>query len=65
MSDIWDSPKLYDELIKVCHPDRFVNTDKQEIANHISQEISKYKSNSEMLIKLKEEAIVRLGIHIR
>ena len=62
MDDIFESRKLYDELKKVCHPDRFVNTDKYEIADKLFQEITKNKSNSQMLVKLKADATIQLDL---
>jgi len=63
MNSIHYSRELYKELSKKCHPDRFVNTPKQEIAEEIFQRISKNKRNYEQLIFIKEEAIDKLNIN--
>jgi hypothetical protein len=62
MDSINGSRELYVELSRVCHPDRFINTDKQEIASEIFKEISKNKRNYEKLLALKEKAITELNV---
>lgn len=62
MRSINESKELYKQLSRLCHPDRFVNTDKDEIANIIFQEISKNKRNFDKLNELKQKAINELGI---
>jgi len=60
----FNSTQLYDELKKTCHPDRFPNDkEKNEIALHIFQEISKNKTNVKRLLELKEEARQTLNIN--
>lgn len=44
----------------MCHPDKFVNTSKEKIAEEIFQEISKNKRNYEELVMLKDSAINEL-----
>ena len=43
MNSINGSKDLYKELSRKCHPDRFVNSEKQIIAEEIFQEISNNK----------------------
>jgi hypothetical protein len=62
MNSINSSKELYKELSKKCHPDRFVNTDKQEIADLIFQEITQSKRDFGALEKLKIRAEKELGI---
>ena len=62
MDSINSSTDLYKELSSKCHPDRFVNSDKQLLAEKIFQEISKDKRNYEKLCVLKERAITELNI---
>jgi hypothetical protein len=62
MNSINGSKELYKELSRLCHPDKFVNTDKQLIADKIFQEISKNKRNYNKLIELKQTAINDLNI---
>ena len=59
----FNSKKLYDELKRKCHPDRFVHDSKQnEIANQIFQEITKNKNNIKALNELKQKAEYELNI---
>jgi len=64
MNSINGSKELYKELSRLCHPDKFVNTDKQVIADKIFQEISKNKRNYNKLIELKQTAINDLNIKL-
>jgi hypothetical protein len=55
---------LYDELKVKCHPDRFTdNTEKNQIALELFQEISKNKTNYKKLVELKEIAKQKLNIN--
>lgn len=63
MYSIHHSRELYKELSKNCHPDRFVNTLLQPIAEEIFQRISSNKRNYKQLLDLKEEAINKLNIN--
>jgi hypothetical protein len=63
MNSINGSRDLYKELSKACHPDKFVNTEKQKIAEDIFQDISKDKRNFEKLVALKERAKNELNIN--
>lgn len=65
MNSINGSKGLYKELSRLCHPDRFINTDKQEASVIIFQELTKHKRNFEKLSKLKEQAITELKIKIK
>jgi len=60
----FNSIKLYYELKVKCHPDRFpTDREKNIIAEHLFQEISKNKTNVKRLLELKEEAIQKLNIN--
>ena len=63
MNSITNSNELYKELSKKCHPDRFVNTELQFIAEKIFQEITENKRDYNSLLKLKERAIKELNIN--
>jgi hypothetical protein len=63
MNSINGSRDLYKDLSKVCHPDRFINTEKHKVAEEIFQEISKDKRNFEKLLAHKERAKKDLDIH--
>lgn len=63
MDSINKSKELYKELSRLCHPDRFVNTEKHQIAELIFQEITKNKRNYKELSKLKTRAINELNIN--
>lgn len=65
MNSINISKELYKELSRACHPDRFVNSEKQKIAVEIFQEISKNKRNYKVLQELKRKAIIELEITIK
>ena len=62
MKSINNSSELYKELSRKCHPDRFVNSPDQKLAEEIFQEIARHKRNHEKLIALKERAIAELNI---
>lgn len=63
MNSINNSKEIYKELSKKCHPDRFVNTEKQDLAEEIFQEISKNKRNYSALQELKKRAFKELNIN--
>lgn len=63
MNSINGSRDLYKELSRACHPDKFVNTEKQKIAEEIFQNISKDKRNFEKLLALKERAKIELNVN--
>lgn len=67
MSDLMDSingsRELYKELSRKCHPDKFVNTEKEKIAEELFQEIVKHKRNYKMLGHLKDRAINELNVY--
>ncbi|MCH3884774.1 hypothetical protein [Tenacibaculum aquimarinum] len=65
MNNINSSKLLYKELSRVCHPDRFVNSDKQKIAEEIFKNISKNKRKFKELEILKERAINELKIKFK
>ena len=64
MKSINESKDIYKELSKLCHPDRFINSEKHDIALAIFQEISKNKRNYKELSILKKRAITELEIKI-
>lgn len=65
MKDIWLAKDLYDNLKKVCHPDRFVDDDKKfDLANSLFQEITKNKNNYQRLLELEQQAKEQLNIII-
>jgi len=63
MNSINGAGDLYKELSKKCHPDRFINSDKQSLAEEIFQEISKNKRNFKALQILKVRAENELEIN--
>jgi hypothetical protein len=65
MNSINSSKTTYKELSRACHPDRFVNSDKQLIAEEIFQEITKFKRDFKKLTELKERAITELNINFK
>lgn len=65
MNSINGSKKLYKELSRTCHPDCFINSVKQKIAEEIFQEISKNKRDFKKLTELKQRAIKELNINLK
>lgn len=65
MNSINGSKDLYKELSRTCHPDRFINSDKQKLAEEIFQDISKHKRDFKKLSELKERAITELNINFK
>ena len=60
----WEKSKfLYDVLKKKCHPDKFGNELNDE-ATQIFQLANKNRYNYQELVKIKQEAINKLGIEI-
>ena len=65
INSAFNSKQLYDKLKVKCHPDRFpLDDEKNAIANDIFQRIKQNEHNVDELNKLKEEAIIKLGISI-
>jgi hypothetical protein len=62
MDNIHNSRSLYKELSKKCHPDRFINDQKQKIAEEIFQKISENERNFEKLSLLKLRATNELNV---
>lgn len=62
VDNIFEAGKLYDQLKVQCHPDRFINTDKYEIADELYKEITKNKSNANKLRQLRDAARETLKI---
>lgn len=44
---------LYDELKRLCHPDRFLDQRKNHLANELFQKLTENKHNYNELVKLK------------
>ena len=63
LSSINSSRGLYKQLSKVCHPDRFINTEYYGLALKIFNEISKNKRDYNKLSSLKERATKELHIN--
>ena len=63
LNNAFNSKKIYDELKKKCHPDRFVDdAEREAIANDLFQRITQNQHNIDNLNKLREEAVQKLGI---
>lgn len=62
VNSIFKSKQLYDELKKKCHPDRFLDKERNAIANELFQELTKNKANYDALRKIKERAVNELKI---
>ena len=65
MNNINGSKALYKTLSSACHPDRFVNSDKQELAQEIFQGISHHKRDFQKLSELKKRAEMELNINFK
>lgn len=55
---------LYDELKKVCHPDRFHNEQDENKANELFQLITQNKGDYNKLLALKDQVYSELPIDI-
>lgn len=61
----FNATKLYGEMIRKCHPDRFIGDERKvEVANRLSAEISDNKNNIKRLAELRIEAREKLEIDI-
>lgn len=60
----FNSKPLYDSLKKKCHPDRFVDKEKNMIATGIFAKIVENKYNYQVLLSIKEEAETKLKLKI-
>jgi hypothetical protein len=65
VNSINEAEKLYKELSRKCHPDRFIGDARQEQAELLFQEISSNKRDYNSLIFLKKEAIKKLDIQFK
>ena len=65
MNNIHNSRNLYKELSKNCHPERFVNDERKDIAEEIFKEISENERNFEKLSILKSRAENELKINFK
>lgn len=64
VNNIFRSKQLYDLLKVKCHPDRFIDPMQKEIATEIFQNITKYKTNYQQLLNIKEQAKKQLNITV-
>ena len=55
--------RLYDELKRKCHPDLF-HDDRNEVATFLFQRLTENKFRYAELLKIREEAIEKLGIKV-
>ena len=60
----FNSQSLYDSLKKKCHPDRFLDKEKNIIATGIFAKIVENKYNYQELLSIKKEAESKLNIKI-
>lgn len=65
MDNIHNSRNLYKELSRKCHPERFVNDERQVLAEEIFKEISENERNHEKLSILKLRAENELKINFK
>ncbi|RZJ36598.1 MAG: molecular chaperone DnaJ [Flavobacterium sp.] len=63
INSINGSRALYKELSRKCHPDLFIDSPNQDIAEAIFQEITKNQRNFEKLSALKVRAVNELNIN--
>lgn len=54
---------LYDELKKVCHPDRFHNENDINKANELFQSVTQHKGDYNELLSLKERIYRELPLN--
>lgn len=54
---------LYDELKKICHPDRFTNEQDTKKANEIFQLVTQNKGDYNKLLSLKERIYNELPVN--
>ncbi len=67
LDSAFNAQKIYKELKRACHPDRFPKEqfpEKNAIADKLSQEIGENKYNIKRLQELKEEAIKDLEVNL-
>lgn len=60
----FNSQSLYDSLKKKCHPDRFLEKEKNAIATEIFARIVENKYNYQALQEIKDDAETKLNIKI-
>ncbi len=64
MNSSFNAERLYKELIRKCHPDRFApDAERMAIANELSTLITKNKHNIKRLEALRNEAQNKLNIN--
>jgi len=52
--------KLFNQLKVQCHPDRFVGTDKQALAEELFKQVQENSTDLEKLLALKERILTEL-----
>lgn len=63
LNSSFNASKIYNDLIRKCHPDRFTgDIEKIKIANQISAEITQNKNNIKKLNEIAEKAKHLLNI---
>ncbi len=62
--NINNSKELYKKLVKLCHPDKFVDEIEKDIAENLTKEIVSNKRNFKKLEELKIMAIEKLHVKI-
>lgn len=65
MDNIHNSRNLYKELSRTCHPERFVNDERQVLAEQLFKEISENERNYGKLCSLKLRAENELNINFK
>ena len=50
----FNASRLYDELKKACHPDRFIDENIKEKANILFQQVTQHKRDYKKLLELQE-----------
>lgn len=64
MNNINKSKELYKKLNSKCHPDRFLDSQQNHLANSFFQEITKNQRNYQRLLELKEQVQKELNVTI-
>jgi len=64
IKDTFQAPEMYKKLMSICHPDRFLDEDKNRIAEELSKEIGENQYNLAELERLGKLAEEKLEIKI-
>ena len=62
MENLFRSKQLYDLLKVKCHPDRFIDPERKEIATKLYQDITENKTDYQRLQALKSRAEQELNV---